>query len=119
MTDLRKFSEAYATMTVAVYEPLIVNWVSSATIATTADAIALRLQKARRIKRDPRLPTALATRGTSLRRGVPAAGIRATGTGQPLRADVTDIAGYDLPEGAVRSVPIEGNPDAVAVDDDV
>ena len=57
-TELRKFEDAYASITVAVYEPMILRWVSSWTIASFAEVAAKRVAR----KRDPesKLPTALA-----------------------------------------------------------
>ncbi len=39
-TELKRFTDAYASMTVAVYEPLIVRWVSGTRLWTLADAAA-------------------------------------------------------------------------------
>jgi hypothetical protein len=39
-TKLRKFTEAYASMTVATYEPLILNWISLIGIRFLSDTLA-------------------------------------------------------------------------------
>jgi hypothetical protein len=41
-TELKRFTEAYATMTVAVYEPLILRWYSRTTLWSIADTTAKR-----------------------------------------------------------------------------
>jgi hypothetical protein len=56
-TKLTRFSDAYATMTVAFYQPLTIQWVSGWTLAVAADLMAARVVKARSID----LPTALST----------------------------------------------------------
>ena len=57
-TQLAKFKEAYATMTVAVYEPLILRWVSGWTLRTVAGTVAKRLSRARLIQQGQPLSTA-------------------------------------------------------------
>ena len=59
MTELAKFKEAYATMTVAVYEPLILKWVSAWTLRTVAGVVANRMARVKLINREA-LSTALA-----------------------------------------------------------
>lgn len=59
-TEIAKFKEAYATMTVAVYEPLILRWVSGWTIRTIAGTVAKRMARARLIGQVHALPTAQA-----------------------------------------------------------
>jgi hypothetical protein len=46
---LRRFTQACASMTVAVYEPLISNWVSGATLYTTAHHLVRRAYTSGRI----------------------------------------------------------------------
>lgn len=50
-TELSKFKEAYATMTVATYEPLILRWISGWTLRTVAGTIAKRKAKADMFRR--------------------------------------------------------------------
>lgn len=59
-TELRKFSEAYAMMTVAVYEPMIVRWISLLGLRLVAGRLSLRASRAKAIKFDGRTPTGLA-----------------------------------------------------------
>lgn len=47
MTDLKKFDDAYAMMTVAIYEPVIMKWWSWYTIGTLATLLAKRVVKAK------------------------------------------------------------------------
>lgn len=47
-TELKMFTDAYATMTVAVYQPLIVKWVSGLTAMVAVAAVHL-LRNADRI----------------------------------------------------------------------
>ena len=41
-TELKRFTDAYATMTVAVYEPIVMRWFSTMRLWTLADSIAKR-----------------------------------------------------------------------------
>jgi hypothetical protein len=58
-TELAKFKEAYATMTVATYEPLILRWVSGWTLRTLASTAAKRMARADALKRSKFLSTAI------------------------------------------------------------
>ena len=57
-TQLKKFTDAYATLTVATYEPLILRWVSQWGLGTLATDMALRLPKTELLADRP-LPTAV------------------------------------------------------------
>ena len=70
-TELKRFTEAYATMTVAAYEPLILRWISLIGIRFISNAVAYRLPKAAAIKFDGKTPAALALSKT-LRKPLPA-----------------------------------------------
>lgn len=112
-TELARFSDAYATMTVAYYQPLTLRWVSGWTISTAADLLAPRVVKARsidlrrsvstaaalKLPRAPKLPD----RAPSMRR-LP---------GLPIPRPV-DVSGRAF-DKAVQPVDIDGFPDAVAV----
>jgi hypothetical protein len=67
-TELRKFEDAYASIIVAVYEPLILRWVSSWGLATFADVAARRVGRKR--ETELKLPTALSLVSTE-RPGLP------------------------------------------------
>ncbi len=113
-TELRKFTDAYATMVVAVYQPLVLKWYSGWTIYTAADAMAWRLQKGKYIKLDQAFATAQAL---NIERRIPrlpaqVPGVGAGDTRPPTPADVT---GRPLPGLDVRRVSIKGFPDAVAI----
>ena len=59
-TELKRFTEAYATMTVAAYEPLILRWISLIGIRFITNAVAYHLPKAAAIRFDGKMPAALA-----------------------------------------------------------
>jgi hypothetical protein len=70
-TELKRFTEAYPTMTVAAYEPLILRWISRIGIRFISNSVAYRLPKAAAIKFDGKTPSALALNKT-LRKPLPA-----------------------------------------------
>ena len=70
-TDLKPFKEAYATMTVATYEPLILRWISLLGVRFIAHGLADRYAKARYVRADHRLPTVMGMNRT-MRRALPA-----------------------------------------------
>lgn len=57
-STIDKFQDAYATLTVAVYEPLILSWVSGWSILTTANTMAWRVLKSKYINLDDAVATA-------------------------------------------------------------
>lgn len=57
-TTIDKFQDAYATLTAAVYEPLILRWVSGWSILTAANTMAWRGQKSKHISLDKAIATA-------------------------------------------------------------
>jgi hypothetical protein len=59
-TELAKFKEAYATMTVATYEPLILRWISSWTLRTLASTVGKRMSKAALFNDSKTFSTAIA-----------------------------------------------------------
>jgi hypothetical protein len=59
MVTLSRFNDAYATMTVAVYEPLALGWFSAWSLYLCADTMARRAQRSRPAKGTKLLPTAL------------------------------------------------------------
>ena len=58
-TDLKRFNEAYARMTVAAYEPMILHWISLIGIRFISDEIAYRQPKSAALKYDGKTPAAL------------------------------------------------------------
>lgn len=113
-TELSKFKDAYATMTVAVYEPLILKWVSGWTLLTMAGVVANRMARANLINREA-LSTAVAVSAAhSLSRTarlptVDALNRAAQSAGIATRED--DV----LKERAgVQKVSVKGFPEAVA-----
>jgi len=114
-TELKRFTEAYATMTVAAYEPLILRWVSRIGIRFIANTAAYRLPKAARVNFDGSEPVALAL-ATTLRKPIPPKiDFRADRTESPVPAD---LHGRPL-DAEVKKVDIPGYPNAVAVGNDV
>jgi len=124
-TTLKKFNDAYATMTVAAYEPLILRWVSGFTLCTCASAMAWRLQKKMHIKLDgafctaralmvrtPRLPLTENLRGMK-------SDIRKTDLDMkletPPKSVAVDASGQPFSDGVVRKIKLKGFPNAVAV----
>ena len=57
-TQLSKYTDAYATMTLAVYEPLILKWVSGWSIHQISSVMAWRAQKGKYLKPQHSLATA-------------------------------------------------------------
>jgi hypothetical protein len=116
-TSLRRYSAAYATMTVAVYEPIVVRWVSTYALHVLASQLAWRAQKAKRLS--SKMPTALALATDGFRARLP--GDLATvprGPVGPVRA-AQDSAGSKLAATGLQRVQLAGYPDAVMVGDKV
>ena len=104
-TELKRFTEAYATMTVAAYEPLILRWVSLIGIRFISNAVAYRLPKATAIKFDGKTPAALALSQT-IRKPVPQE-IEFKFDGQDIRVPI-DIHGRAINPGDVKNVNVPG-----------
>ena len=116
-TELKKFSEAYATMTVATYEPLIVQWYSGRTLALAAETMAWRTQKSKRLKLDKAFSTAHALSVGRGRTPLKAEAIRPrTGDSRPGDGAPIDLAGHSIEGREVQPVRIAGFPDAVAIE---
>lgn len=62
-TELHKFKEAYATMVVATYEPLILRWISGWTLRTVAGTVAKRMARADVMSRATGVSTAIQVAG--------------------------------------------------------
>lgn len=120
-TELAAFSDAYASITVARYEPLILRWISLWSLATVADVTAWRAPKAASIREHGQdLPTAL--RSATGRRGRPdRAPLLAAQVpkGRSGDFDAVDVEGNRVPAQSVQRISVRGYPDAVAVDGDV
>ncbi|SFH49962.1 hypothetical protein SAMN05216299_1177 [Nitrosospira sp. Nsp14] len=115
-TELKRFTEAYATMTVAAYEPLILRWISLIGIRFISNAVAYRLPKAAAIKFDGKTPAALALSKT-LRKPLPTQ-IDFEFRGQEMRVPI-DIHGRAIPPEAIQKVEVPNFPNAVAIGKDV
>ncbi len=112
-TELKRFSDAYATMTVAVYQPLTVRWISGWTLSNTADLLANRLSKARGLDIDGSLSTAAAMKtsrvGRLPKQPPPVDGGQELPPPTPVDSSGNPIA------AEIRAVQLEGFPDAVNV----
>ena len=118
-TDLERFQHAYASVTVATYQPLVLRWVSGWTLENLASTMAWRAQKALRIGFDGTNVTAAALNAGRLRAALPdQLGGIPTGRRQPPSTPV-DNFGNPLVAADVQPVPIDGYPDAVMVGDKV
>jgi hypothetical protein len=115
MTDLRKFQEAYASMEVAAYEPLILRWVSGWTLLKVADQLVWR--EAKTNSRQSELPTAISL-------NLSFAGVKAPALGElrnlRTRRDATpsggfDVSGHAIDDQQIRAVEVDGWPNAVMV----
>jgi len=100
-TELTRFSDAYATLTVATYEPLILRWVSLWGITAIATDLALRSPKAATISKLG-LPTSIALSSTPR----PRPDVRALTQVQlanPVEIDPApfDVDGVGIPPGVV------------------
>jgi len=115
-TELKRFTEAYATMTVAAYEPLILRWISLIGIRFISNAVAYRLPKAAAIRFDGKTPAALALSKT-LRKSLPAQ-IDFEFRGQETRVPI-DIHGRAITPEAIQKVEVPNFPNAVAIGKDV
>jgi hypothetical protein len=115
-TDLRRFSDAYARMTVAVYEPMILHWISLIGIRFISSEVAYRQPKAAALKFDGRTPAALVLSQT-IRKPVPA-NIDLRSEGSPVRVPI-DIHGRAMSPDAIRKVNVPGFPNAVVHGTDV
>jgi len=116
-TELKKFSEAYATMTVAAYEPMILHWVSLIGIRFLSNEVALRLPKSAAVKFDGKIPAALALSQTLLRKPIPAK-IDFRASPQTLRVPI-DVHGRALNPEGLRKVNVPDYPNAVAFGNDI
>ena len=115
-TELKRFTAAYATMTVAAYEPVILRWISLIGIRFISNAVAFRLPKASAVKFDGKTPAALVLNKT-LRKPIPPK-IDFKFDGQDLRVPI-DIHGRAISPDAVKKVDVPNYPNAVAVGRDV
>ena len=115
-TKLKRFTEAYATMTVAAYEPLILKWVSQLGVRFISNAVAHRLPKAAAVNFDGKTPAALVLNHT-LRKPIPTK-IDYQFDGPQIRIPI-DIHGRVINPDVVKPVTVPGYPDAVAVGKDI
>jgi hypothetical protein len=116
-TELKRFSEAYATMTVATYEPLIIHWYSGRTLALAAETMAWRLQKSKHLRLDKAFSTAHGLALGRARTRLKADAIRQRGgNGRAIDSSPLDLAGHSIEGREVQPVRVEGYPEAVAIE---
>ncbi len=115
-TTLTKFSGAYATMTVATYEPLILRWVSLLGLRFITVTAASRYQKAKAINFDGGRPAALALSQT-VRSQIPSS-IDFTADDTQEHVPIT-INGRAVDPSDVKKLDIPGFPNAAAIGKDV
>ncbi len=111
-TPLQKFTDAYASMTIATYEPLIVQWISGMSICTTAAALAHRFNK--RVSRlDVKLSTAQQLIMDKPRRTIPGDfKLPAVNVSKnPMRPLSNTMRPLD--EKLLKSIKIDGFPNAI------
>lgn len=116
-TSLKKFSDAYATMTIAVYEPLIVKWISGWSIHHLSSTMAWRAQKGKYINPQQAFATAQALNIGPFRPTLPPNRDQIPPGPISAKGPALDNAGHILPDGAVKPVQLDGFPDAVMVGD--
>lgn len=114
MTELKKFTEAYATMVVASYEPLILKWVSGWGLLCAANDLAWRIPKANFVKVDKALATAHALGATQPRPRLPE-DLEIKPVFDPPNPSVVDAAGRPVDPRYVKKMNVDGFPDAVMV----
>jgi hypothetical protein len=111
-TELEKFTDAYATLTVATYEPLILRWFSGWTIGLAASSMAWRQQKAEVIDLPGSLSTAHALLIRRLRNGL--ANPTLDPVAQTARS-LIDIDGNTVPPTAYERLNLATHPDAIRI----
>ena len=112
-TTLRRFGDAYASMVVAAYEPLILRWISGMALKTVASNLALRAPKARLVGFQEGTPPALGLAQT-FRERLPMELRGDFGPSGPARPAV-DREGSPVDASFTRRVPLDGYPRATAV----
>lgn len=114
-TELQKFKEAYATMTVATYEPLILRWISGWTLRTVASTIAKRMARTELMTQGASISTAhaVANMQSAIReKRMPSAAVMADVSKEASLATRDAISEHDNAD--LQKLNIEGFPQAVA-----
>jgi|GEM_PF-1062031 len=119
-TTIGKFQEAYATLTVAVYEPLILRWISGWSVKTTASMMAWRAQKIKHIDLDEAIATAHALGDTEIVPKLPQV-VSKSEVKNFFPDDFTAISvtGKPFEHNDIEPVELEGFPNAVAYNNKV
>ncbi len=107
-TSLGRFSDAYATMTVATYEPLILRWISGFTLFQLSHLLARRAVKAKAVGYEVGTTTAIAM-SRSFRRQLPAkidAGRQQVEQAPPVTRVGAPVLKLDAPNVRVEGFPL-------------
>ncbi len=116
-TTLKRFSDAYATMTVAVYEPMMIKWVSTYSLTILVNTVALRAQKGKHLNAKVGLPTALRLDTGAFRPHLPSGRSAVPPGPKPPVPSVVDNDGNPISTKAITAVHLQGYPDAVMIGD--
>lgn len=114
-TELKKFKEAYATMTVATYEPLILRWISGWTLQAVASSVAKRMARSELMTQGKSISTAhaVANMQTAIReKRIPSEAVLAS-VSKEARLVARDAISEEY-NADLQKLNIEGFPQAVA-----
>lgn len=113
-TQLQKITDAYASMTIATYEPLILQWLSGISICSTASALAYRLNK-RTSRPDGKFSTSQQLIMDRNKKTLPDLRLpvepKSTNLSRPLSNTMRP-----LDEKLIKRINLEGFPDAIEYD---
>ncbi|MBN1885294.1 MAG: hypothetical protein JW876_07225 [Candidatus Krumholzibacteriota bacterium] len=118
-TELKRFGDAYASIVVAAYEPLIITWLSDWALFQMAGMMAWRSQKGKYMVARSSAPTAAALYVNRPRERMPASAASRLPAGTKVESMYVDSLGYPIAEGEVQPVKIKGFPEAVRIGDTV
>lgn len=114
-TTIDKFQDAYATLTVAVYEPLILRWVSGWSILIATNTMAWRTQKSKHINMDKAIATAHAVGQRTLLTQIPEQLIiNLPKENQSVKFQSRTLGGEKIASRVLQPLKIEGFPNAVS-----
>ncbi|MFX1369646.1 MAG: hypothetical protein ACFFAY_13705 [Promethearchaeota archaeon] len=114
-TTLKKFDDAYATMTVAAYEPLVLKWISGYFLCNVASVMAWRANKSQYIDLDKAFTTARALMVKTPRPQYPETLKDTELAERKEKSPVVNTIGQPLAAAEVKEAKIAGFPNAVAV----
>lgn len=118
-TELKPIRDSYANLSYGIYQPLVVRWVSSWTLGTLANVLALRARKGKDLKPDAVRPTAIALQTTRLGsrlpdpKDLPKSARPAASTPAQAAGSKPDTVGRPLPKDAAPITGLANFPDAI------